>query len=327
MAITDQFVDFFASALTDALTGAFQNAVGVAAVGNALKPLIEQGLSAIPPDDLKIFQSVSQSISSALKGDLSVPSTVAAAISQIPGVTASASGDVIDIRVTGQDVESGIALAGGSFHVGSGTFGVDASADLTGNLTTTADIHLTFDTKSGEVKLIDDGVDQLQVQFDVVASDLDATAKLGLVGADVAQATPNETVLHVDTGIKMTAAGDASFELNQLKADLDLTLHTISPLDPSGESLLPSLYADVEASWTSAGFGGGLTANAAVTVVTASSASAANGPAGGYFILDNTGANQGTLYWEPIRTSFNLRAPERSFPIRCQHCQTHERQQ
>jgi len=46
------------------------------------------------------------------------------------------------------------------------------------------------------------------------------------------------------------------------------------------------------------GFGGGLIADAAVTLVSAASASAANGPAAGYFIFDNAGVNQGTVYWD-----------------------------
>jgi hypothetical protein len=34
----------------------------------------------------------------------------------------------------------------------------------------------------------------------------------------------------------------------------------------------------------------------APTLVTAASAAAASGPAGGYFIFDNAGANKGTVY-------------------------------
>jgi hypothetical protein len=36
----------------------------------------------------------------------------------------------------------------------------------------------------------------------------------------------------------------------------------------------------------------------APTLVTAASAAAASGPAGGYFIFDNAGANKGTVYWD-----------------------------
>jgi Ca2+-binding RTX toxin-like protein len=49
---------------------------------------------------------------------------------------------------------------------------------------------------------------------------------------------------------------------------------------------------------SAAGFGGGLHAGQVVTVVSAASALSAAGPATGYFIFDNSGASQGTLFWD-----------------------------
>jgi Ca2+-binding RTX toxin-like protein len=49
---------------------------------------------------------------------------------------------------------------------------------------------------------------------------------------------------------------------------------------------------------SAAGYGGGLVANGAVTLVIADSLGSASSGAGGYFILDNSGAGLGTLYWD-----------------------------
>jgi hypothetical protein len=46
------------------------------------------------------------------------------------------------------------------------------------------------------------------------------------------------------------------------------------------------------------GFGGGLAANAAVTVINAANFATTTSGAAGTFIFDNAGADAGTVYWD-----------------------------
>jgi len=50
---------------------------------------------------------------------------------------------------------------------------------------------------------------------------------------------------------------------------------------------------------SASGFGGGLVAGGAATLVSAADAASVSGGAGGYFIFDNAGPGSGTLYWDP----------------------------
>ncbi len=80
-------------------------------------------------------------------------------------------------------------------------------------------------------------------------------------------------------------AGSDTFAFNSFSGAVDTIADFASGTD----------FLQVSAS----GFGGGLTAGGSVTVVLAASAAAATSGGNGYFILYNSGANIGTLYWDP----------------------------
>jgi Ca2+-binding RTX toxin-like protein len=139
--------------------------------------------------------------------------------------------------------------------------------------------------------------------------------KLTLTGSDAIDGTGNDLGnALVGNGAANTLSGDAGRDtLNGGAGDDQLIggagadvitggagsdSFVFAALADKGDAIKDFLVGTDLLEFSAAGFGGGLVAGEAATVMNAASSAAAMGGPNGYFIFDDAGKGLGTLYWD-----------------------------
>src|SRR5262245_54583262 len=168
--------------------------------------------------------------------------SIAAALSSIPGITATVQGNDIAILLGG---DYSLGLTPETFNLGAsaGGIGLDFGGTFASTATATLKVAAKLDGSTGQLTLVNNGTDELKVGVTADLS-LDAQGNLGFLKIDATDKDPATHEVDVALTVDLPAGDPTTFPASPTvalsgHAGLDLNIVTATPVD-----LLPTISTE-----------------------------------------------------------------------------------
>ncbi|MBU2991588.1 choice-of-anchor L domain-containing protein [Octadecabacter sp. 1_MG-2023] len=169
---------------------------------------------------------------------------IAAALDNLDGITASATGTVVSVGLTAA-TNANVNILDGGIGLGGSAFSLDARADFDGAIDVTLDLNLTYDTATDTLALVDTPEDELVLNANISA-DVSAVATMakGFIAASLTD-TLDTPEIQFSAGFDLSGLTPADLTVTYGgSAVLQLDLETMV-----ADDLLPGVMASLEIAW------------------------------------------------------------------------------